>query len=150
MRKMSFKRQFTSDLLELEIFIYNIIIRGVREPEISGSGRNTKFLRDRDEYSKMSRVSNLSGFSKEPRVSKKSGISKELGFVKGTSLNNSLKPTPSIVSKSRRSRTIIRAMPSVISFGLTIFRVSFAIFSSSHTLLKLQYLLLLKINGFTI
>ena len=52
---------------------------------------------------------------------------KELGFGKGfgTSLNNSLKPMASTVSKGRRSRTIIRAIPSVISFGLTIFRVSF-------------------------
>ena len=32
---------------------------------------------------------------------------------------------PSTISKDRRSRIIIRAIPSVLSFGLTIFRVSF-------------------------
>ena len=66
-------------------------------------------------------ISNLSGFSKE------SGFPKELGFGKGlvTRINNSLKPTPSTISKGRRSRTIIRAIPFVISFGLTIFRASF-------------------------
>ena len=85
--------------------------KGVREPEISGQVGNTKFFQDRDGYPKISRFSNLSGFSKE------------LGF--GTSLNNSLKPMSSTVSKGRRSRTIVRTIPSVISFGLTIFRVSF-------------------------
>ena len=70
---------------------------------------NTKFLRDRDGYQKISR------------------FSKELGLGKGlvTRINNSLKPTPSTISKGRRSRTTVRAIPSVISFGLTIFGVSF-------------------------
>ena len=88
--------------------------RSVRE--ISSRVRNTKFFRDRKF------ISNLSGFSNEPGFSKKSGFDKGLG----TSLNNSLKPTPSTISKSRISRTIIRAIPSVIFFGLTIFRVSFS------------------------
>ena len=83
--------------------------------------KNTKFFRDRDGYQKISR------FSKEPGFSKELGFPKELEFGKGlgTSLNNSLKPKLSTISKGRRSRTIIRAIPSVISFGLTIFRVSF-------------------------
>ena len=77
----------------------------------SGSGRISENLR----------FSNLSGFSKE------SGFPKELGFGKELkiSLNNWLKSTSSTVSKGRRSKTIIRTIPSVISFGLTIFRVSF-------------------------
>ena len=88
---------------------------------------NTKFFRNQDWYLKNSKFSNLSGFSKEPRFVKESRFPKELGFGKGlgTRINNSLKPTPSTVSKGRRSRTIIRAIPFVISFGLTIFRVSF-------------------------
>ena len=49
------------------------------------------------------------------------GIRERIGNI-----NNSLKPTPPTVSKDRRSRTIIRAIPSVLSFGLiTNFRVSF-------------------------
>ena len=76
---------------------------------------NTKFFLDRDGYPKISIFSDLSGFAKELRFGK--GL--------GTSLNNSLKPTPSTVSKDRRSRTNIRAIPFVISFDLTIFRVSF-------------------------
>ena len=47
-------------------------------------------------------------------------------------LNNSLKPTPLTISKDRRSRTIIRAIPSVISFGLRIFRVSFCTCDKFH------------------
>ena len=77
----------------------------MREREISGRVGNMKFFRDRDGYQKISR------FSKELRF----------GKILSTSLNNSLKPTSSTVSKGRRSRTIIRAIP----FGLTIFRVSF-------------------------
>ena len=78
-------------------------IRGVREPEILGRVRNTKFFLDRNGYPKISRFSNLSGFPKE------------LGFRKGlrTNLNNLLKPTSSTISKGRRSRTIIQAIPSV-------------------------------------
>ena len=85
----------------------------MREPKVSSRVGNTKFFRDRDEYLKIS------------RFSKKSGFPKEFGFWKrlGTNLNNTLKP--STISKSRRSRTIIRTIPSVISFGLTVFRVSF-------------------------
>ena len=77
--------------------------------------RNTKFLRDRDGYPKISR------FSKE------SEFPKQLGFGKGlvTGINNSLKPTPSTISKGRRSRIIIRTILFVTSFCLTIFRVSF-------------------------
>ena len=76
-----------------------------------GSGTR-KFFRNRDGYLKISKFSNLSGFSKE------SGLPKELGFRKGlvTRINNSLKPTPSTISKCRRSRTI-RIIPSVISFA---------------------------------
>ena len=68
---------------------------------------NRKFFRDRDGCPKISR------------------FSKELEFGKGLekNLNNSLKL--STISKGRRSRTIIRTIPSVISFGLAIFRVSF-------------------------
>ena len=87
------------------------IFKGVREPEISGRAGNTKFFSGR-----VPENFEILEF-----------IGKELGFGKGlgTSLNNSLKPTPSTISKGRRSRTIVRAIPSVISFGLTIFRVSF-------------------------
>ena len=87
----------------------------MREHEISSRDGNMKFLRDLDEYSKISRFSNLSGFPKE------------LGFGNGlvTRTNNSLQPISSTISKGRRSRTIIRAIPSVLSFGLTIFRVSY-------------------------
>ena len=89
--------------------------RGVRELEISGRVGDTKFLWDRDGYPKISRFSNESGF---PKV---------LGFGEGlvTRINNSSKPTPSTTSKGRRSGTIIRAIPSVVSFGLTIFSISF-------------------------
>ena len=99
----------------------------MQEPEISSLVGSTGFLQDRDGYQKISRFSNLSGFSKEPGFSKESGFPKELGFGKGlvTRINNSLKPTPSTILKVRRSRTIIRAIPTVISFGLKIFRVSF-------------------------
>ena len=80
--------------------------KGVREPEISDRVGNTKFFQVRDENRKISRFSKESGFGR--------GL--------GTSLNNSLKPTSSTVSKGRRSRTIVRAIPSV---DLTIFRISF-------------------------
>ena len=53
------------------------------------------------------------------------GIPERVGKGLVTRINNSLKPTPSTISKDRRSRTTIRAIPSVVSFGLTIFRVSF-------------------------
>ena len=93
----------------------------MREPEILGQVGNTKFFLDRDGYPKISRFSNLSGFSKE------SEFPKELEFGKRLGTHNSLKPTPLTISKSRRSRTIIQAIPSVIFFDLTIFRVSFCI-----------------------
>ena len=74
--------------------ILHIFSRGVREPgrEISDRIGNTKCFPDQDGYPKISRFSNLLGFLKE------SGFPKELGL--GTSLNNSLKPTPSTVSKA--------------------------------------------------
>ena len=99
-----------SYLYFLEVSLYFRNIRSGREHEI--------FF----EIEAISRVSNLSGFPKE------------LGFGKGLgiSLNNSLKPTPSTVSKDRRSRTTIRATPSVISFGLTIFRLSFCTYDKFY------------------
>ena len=53
------------------------------------------------------------------------GILERIGKELATRINNSLNLTRSTMSKGRRSRTIIRAIPSVISIGLTIFRVSF-------------------------
>ena len=64
--------------------------KDVRELEISGPAGKTKFFWDRDGYPKISR------------------FPKELEFEKGLGIssNNSLKPTPSTVSKGRKSRII--------------------------------------------
>ena len=71
----------------MESFLTRVESNGVRESEILG---NLFWV----------------GYAKILRFSEESGFSKELGFGKGlvTRINNSLKPTPSTISKSRRSR----------------------------------------------
>ena len=110
-------------------FVRNIEVtqRCARTRNYRVGSKTRSFFRIVTGEQKISRLSNLSGFWKEPGYSKESRFSKELEFGKGlaTRINNSLKPTPSTLSRGHRSRTIVRAIPSVISFGLTIFRVSF-------------------------
>ena len=85
--------------------------------------RNTEFFLNRDRWPKISKFSNLSRFSKE------------LGFEKGlgTSLSHSLNPNASnCIERSQIQNHHSSNSFCHISFGLTIFRVSFCACDKFH------------------